>query len=139
MAHNLQLGDMREVPWRTLRAAAQSPLVRPIIRKRQRDLCKLPWDIAVKRSVIEEAARQSGDGSANAASKISKQLAPAISAARVSGRTRTQRLAWTSRTWFMALIEDQLVLDAVPSIRRLPTTDPCTGSGALTGPQSSPS
>src|SRR5580692_1150626 len=61
VASNLQIQGQREIPWGTLRAAAKSPLVRPIIRKRARDLTKLPWDISVKRSVIEQAARLSGD------------------------------------------------------------------------------
>ena len=113
VAWNLQLTQVREIPWHTLRAAAKSPLVRPIIRKRQRDLTKLPWDIAVKRSVIEEAARQSGDGSANAASKLAKSLAPQISAAREFWENPDPANGLDFADWYMALIEDQLVLDAV--------------------------
>jgi hypothetical protein len=113
VAWNLQVTQQREIPWRTLRQAAQSPLVRPIIRKRQRDLTKLPWDIAVKRSVIEEAARLSGDGSANAASKLSKSLAPAISAARTFWENPDPANGYDFSDWYTQLIEDQLVLDAV--------------------------
>lgn len=113
VAWNLRITENRLIPWESLRQAASSPLVRPIIRKRQRDLCKLPWDIAVKRSVIEEAARLSGDGSANAASKLAKSLAPDIARCREFWENPDPIQGYDFGDWFMQLIEDQLVLDAV--------------------------
>jgi hypothetical protein len=113
VASNLQLQGQREIPWHTLRAAAKSPLVRPIIRKRARDLTKLPWDISVKRSVIEEAARMSGDGSADAATKLAKTLAPDISRCRGFWENPDPGAGLDFGDWYTQLIEDQLVLDAV--------------------------
>jgi hypothetical protein len=113
VAWNLQTTQQREIPWRSLRTAASSPLVRPIIRKRAKDLCSLPWDISVKRSVIEEAARESGDGSANAASKLAKSLAPDISRCREFWESPDPVQGYDFADWFVQLIEDQLVLDAV--------------------------
>jgi hypothetical protein len=113
VASNLQLQGQREIPWGTLRAAAKSPLVRPIIRKRARDLTKLPWDISVKRSVIEEAARLSGDGSADAATKLAKSLAPDIARCRSFWENPDPGAGLDFGDWYTQLIEDQLVLDAV--------------------------
>jgi hypothetical protein len=113
VAWNQRLTANRLIPFSTLRSAASSPLVRPIIRKRQRDLCKLPWDISVKRSVIEEAARQSGDGSASAASALAKSLSPDITRCRTFWENPDPVSGLDFSDWFMQAIEDQLVLDAV--------------------------
>jgi len=109
---NLRVSDNRLIPWKTLRDAADMPIVRQCITHRQKELTGLKWDITISQGALEEA-EAAGLGRAEATQRLQDKLAPDIQRLVQFWQTPDPEQGLEFEDWLWQVIEEQLVLDAV--------------------------
>ncbi|MFC5184381.1 phage portal protein [Actinomadura harenae] len=109
---NLQTAPHKLIPWRVLRQAADTGIVRQCIEARQRALTGLEWDVAISQDAINDL-KTAGASTAEATSKLRDQLAPEIDRLSEFWRKPDPQQGLNFTSWMWQLMEEQLVLDAV--------------------------
>ena len=112
VAWNLNVTDGRLIPWKTLRDAADGPIVRQCITHRQKELTGLDWDITISQGALEEA-EAAGLGRAEATQRLQRELAPHIKRLVEFWQTPDVEQGLEFSDWLWQVVEEQLVLDAV--------------------------
>ncbi|MEV0968505.1 ADP-ribosyltransferase [Microtetraspora glauca] len=115
---NLQTGGQRLVPWATLRAAADAPLIRQCIQVRKRGITDLGWDITINQSAIE-AAQAEGTSRAEAEAGLRDKLAGDIARLVDFWACPDRGNGFELADWLGSLLEEHLVLDAVAIYPRM--------------------
>ncbi|MGH3382678.1 MAG: hypothetical protein ACRDP6_48915, partial [Actinoallomurus sp.] len=109
---NLRQTDTRLIPWKTLRDAADGPIVRQCIEARQRNLTGLDWDVTISQDAINDL-KKAGASTAEATDALRERLAPEIDRLTAFWRRPDPQQGLNFTAWLWQLMEEQLVLDAV--------------------------
>lgn len=118
---NLPGAGGRETPWQVLRAAADGvSLIRTCLEVRKRHVRKLKWEIAPAQDAVAEAYRtdpkKSRDG---IEAEMRDRLLPEINRLGEFWKKPWHSNDWRLGQWINAVMEELLVLDAVPVYPRM--------------------
>lgn len=109
---NLRYSSNKLIPWKTLRDAADAPIVRQCIKTRQKALTGLDWDVTISQDAINDLKKQ-GASTAEATDALRQKLAPEIDRLAAFWRRPDAQQGLNFASWLWQLMEEQLVLDAV--------------------------
>lgn len=121
MGWNLPGAGGRETPWQVLRSAAEGvSIIRNCIEIRKRHVRALKWEIAPARDAITEAYRADPSRSQDGIeAEMRERLMPEIRRLRDFWTKPWHSNDWRMGQWINAVMEDLLVLDAVPVYPRM--------------------
>lgn len=104
----------RPVPWKTLRDAANLPLIRDCIRVRKAEIQGLDWDFGLSRRAVDRAQREDPDaGRLDVERNLRERLVGDIDRATDFWQVPDRGNGYTFAEWICAFLEEQLVLDAL--------------------------
>jgi hypothetical protein len=104
----------RLVPWSVLRDAAdQVSVVRSCIEVRKSEMTGLEWSFGVNSARVKQLAERSGDSTRATTADLQDKYADDIERLHRWWTTPDRINRWSFSEWLGALIEDQLVIDAV--------------------------
>jgi SPP1 gp7 family putative phage head morphogenesis protein len=111
---NLPGHSSRLVPWKTLRDAANLPLLRDCIRIRKEEIRGLEWDFGLTRRALDEARRDEPDaGQLDVERGLREKFAQTINDAIEFWEVPDPGNGYTFSEWISQFLEEQLVLDAL--------------------------
>lgn len=104
----------RLVPWKTLRDAANLPLIRDCLRIRKAEIQGLEWDFALSRRAVDRAQRDQPDaGRLDIEQQLREKLVGDIDRAVDFWTIPDRGNGYTFTEWISQFLEEQLVLDAL--------------------------
>lgn len=104
----------RLVPWKTLRDAANLPLIRDCIRIRKAEIQGLEWDFTLSRRAVDRAQRDDPDaGRLDVERQLRDRLVGDIDRAVDFWSVPDRGNGYTFAEWLSQFLEEQLVLDAL--------------------------
>lgn len=111
---NLQVATTRAVPWTVLRDSAdQVSVMRACIEVVKATLTGLEWSFGIDSSRAQHLAKRSGDSMHTVTADLQDKYADDIDRLHTFWEKPDRINNWTFSDWLGALMEDQLVLDAV--------------------------
>lgn len=117
-AFNLDIGNRRHIPWKTLQDAAEMPLFRKCI-ERRKGICRLDYTVGVDPKAVARETAISGQAKSDVESAIRKKYTSEI--ARISDwleyPDRKNDYDWEK--WTGLLMENRLVFDATAVYPRM--------------------
>lgn len=107
-------GQGRLVPWKTLRDAANLPLIRDCLRIRKSEIQGLEWDFGLTRRALDRAQRdQPGEGRLDVERTLREKLVGDIDRVTDFWEVPDPGNGYTFAEWINMFLEEQLVLDAL--------------------------
>src|SRR5690606_25724378 len=104
----------RLVPWKTLRDAANLPLIRDCIRIRKSEVQGLEWDFTLTRRAVDRAMRERPDASRlDVERELRDRLAADVDRAVDFWSVPDRGNGYTFAEWITQALEEHLVLDAL--------------------------
>src|SRR5690606_29878587 len=104
----------RLVPWKTLRDAANLPLIRDCIRIRKSEVQGLEWDFTLTRRAVDRAMRERPDASRlDVERELRERLAADVDRAVDFWSVPDRGNGYTFAEWITQALEEHLVLDAL--------------------------
>jgi SPP1 gp7 family putative phage head morphogenesis protein len=112
---NMPGQSSRLVPWKTLRDAANLPLIRDCLRVRKEEVRGLEWDFVLSRRAVDKARREKPDaGALDVERELRDRFVGDIDAAIEFWQVPDRGNGYTFTEWLCAALEEMLVLDALP-------------------------
>jgi SPP1 gp7 family putative phage head morphogenesis protein len=107
-------GHGRLVPWKTLRDAANLPLIRDCLRIRKSEIQGLEWDFGLSRRALDRAQRDKPEaGRLDVERELRDRLVGDIDRATDFWEVPDPGNGYTFAEWICMFLEEQLVLDAL--------------------------
>src|SRR5690606_24350563 len=125
----------RLVPWKTLRDAANLPLIRDCIRIRKSEVQGLEWDFTLTRRAVDRAMRERPDASRlDVERELRDRLAADVDRAVDFWSVPDRGNGYTFAEWITQALEEHLVLDRPAIYPRYTLGGDLNPLGALHGP-----
>ena len=135
VAWNIPGNDNRPIPWHVLRGAARYiDIVRRCIEVRKRHIRSLKWTWGVRDQVIQDAYQSDyRRGKDNIAAELRQKYLPEINRLTTFWRKPWRANGLSFGQWVNGILEEHLVLDAVPVYPRMTYGGECVGLEIVDG------